>query len=65
MIHIQTIPQVCGFSPQRSSLKPWIPCGIFYVENYIQAGSSLSISVLPVNCNSTSAHTYLSHSALH
>jgi len=65
MIHIQSMPQVCGFSPQRPSFKPWIPCGIFYVENDTQAGSSLSISVFPVNCNSTSAHTYLSHSALH
>jgi len=65
MIHIQSMPQVCGFSPQRPSFKPWSPCGIFYVENDTQAGSSLSISVFPVNYNFTSAHTYLSHSALH
>jgi len=65
MIHIHTMPQVCGFSPQIPNFKPWIPCGIFDVENDTQAGSSLSISVFPVNCNSTSAHTYLSHCAIH
>jgi len=65
MIHNQTMPQVGGFSPQRPSFKSWIPCGIFYVGNDTQAGSSLSFSLFPVNCNSTSARTYLSHSALH
>jgi len=64
MIHIQTMPQVCGFSPQRPSFKPFLR-GIFDAENDTQAGSSLSISVFTVNCNSTSAHTYPSHSVLH
>lgn len=43
------MPQICGFVPQRPSYKSWIPCGIFVGVNDTQAGSSLSISVFPVN----------------